>query len=494
MRNTPRCEVIILVLAAAMAALAGPVRAQETESLPDAVKVTPYERAGGNVTPRYDETVAYCRVLADASPKVHFTSFGVSPRGRKLPLLIVDAKGRFTPEAARADGNVILLVEACIHAGECCGKDAGLMWIRDFTVGGRFALPHGVTILFIPIFNVDGHERFGPYNRANQNGPEEMGWRTTAQNLNLNRDFLKADAPEMRAWLKLFTTWMPDFFVDIHSTDGADYQYPVTYGLAIHGNMAPSITAWTKDYLERTEIHMAAAGHPMCPYVTFRSWHDPRSGMVLGVAGPRYSQGYAAVQNRPGLLVETHMLKPYPVRVEATRVLLERTLAHLAEERKSLGRAVAAADAFTASEAFRKAPFAMSYRNTDQATKRRFLGVEYEVVKSDLTGGEWVKYSDRPATFEIDYYDEVVPDVTVKLPQAYLVPPEWTGVIERLALHGVEMRPLPTPQRIEVRSYRILNPRFEAERPWHTLPYEGRTWCASILRRSGGPASSRRAR
>lgn len=439
---------------------------------------TPFELSGGNATPRYDETVAYCRHLAGASEWIHFTSFGRSPQDRDLPLLVVDKNGNFTPRAVRDSGNAVILIEACIHSGECCGKDAGLMLVRDMTVAKMDPrLLNRVTVLFIPIFNVDGHERFGPYGRINQNGPKEMGWRTTAQNLNLNRDFLKADAPEMRAWLRLFTTWLPDFFVDIHSTDGADYQYPITYAMEIHGNMDADLTEWCRGYIDSVTKSMAAAGFPLSPYVSFRDWHDPRSGLESYASGPRYSQGYAAVQNRPGLLVEAHMLKDYETRVRGTLALLKQTLKVLNEDFRELRSLAKEADARTASHAFREEPFALSFETLPEVEEIDFLGVEYDVVKSDLTGGDWVRWGDEPLTFRIPHYSKVVPKTTVKLPEAYLVPPECGEVIDRLELHGVEVRRLRRPARVRIRTFRFDNIRWEAERPWHSLPYEGRHLC-----------------
>ncbi len=235
-------------------------------------------------------------------------------------MLIIDGEGRFDPASARKSAKLVLLIQAGIHPGEIDGKDAGFMFFRDLAINQLFgAMPENLIILFIPIFNVDGHERFGPYNRINQDGPEEMGWRTTAQNLNLNRDFLKADAPEMQAWLKLYQQWLPDFFVDIHVTDGADYQYVSTYGLETYGNMDEGLTKWTNEQLIPVmEQSMDAAGYPMFPYIMFRRWHDPRSGLRSSAAGPRFSQGYTAVQNRIGLLVENHSLKDYKTRVSST--------------------------------------------------------------------------------------------------------------------------------------------------------------------------------
>ncbi|MBI4720390.1 MAG: M14 family metallopeptidase, partial [Chitinivibrionia bacterium] len=337
-------NVLAGALVSAVLMCAGPAGHGESPLLPRSASAkehgwqTYYEQSGCTATPRYEETIAYCRRLADASPWVAYESFGTSPQGRELPLVIADKDGRFTPEAARRAGKIVLLVQACIHAGESDGKDAGLMLLRDIAISKkRPELLDNVTLLFIPIFNVDGHERFGPCNRINQNGPAEMGWRVTAQNLNLNRDFFKADAPEMQAWLRLFGAWLPDFFVDCHVTDGADYQYVVTYGLDIFGTMDPGLTRWSRDvFLRSIEASMAEAGFPISPYVYFRGGHDPMSGLGTWITPPRLSHGYTTIQNRPGLLVETHMMKDYRTRVAGTYEILEQTMALLNAEHAAL--------------------------------------------------------------------------------------------------------------------------------------------------------------
>lgn len=441
-----------------------------TRPVPPAKWLTDYERSGGLETPRYAETVAYCRRLAEASRRLRYETFGVSPQGRELPLLIADRRGRFTPEATRRAGNAVVLIQACIHAGEPDGKDAGLMLLRDLALGSEPPdLPEGVTVLFIPIFSVDGHERFGSFNRINQNGPREMGWRTTARGLNLNRDHIKADAPEMQAWLRLFQRWLPDFVVDCHVTDGADYQYVLTYGMSLHESLDPGLAAWSRDaFLARLLPAMAARGLPLVPYVMFRKWGDPRSGLRAIATPPRFSDAYAPAQNRPALLVETHMFKDYRTRVEGTYQLLRETLALLAAERTRLLRLVAAADSATASPAFRAQPFPLGWRTGPDSVMVDFLGRRHEVVTSDLTGGEWVRYGPEPQTWRLPYFHRPVPKTTVDLPEAYLIPPEWSDVIERLQLHGVALRRLERPATLTVTSSRLLDPR------WAEKPYEGR--------------------
>ncbi|HHN47797.1 MAG TPA: hypothetical protein ENN08_02500, partial [Bacteroidales bacterium] len=253
--------------------------------------ITHFEKSAFTETTDYVQTIEFCRKLADHSPLVHYTTFGTSPQGRELPLLVVDKDQHFSPAETT---KTILLLQAGIHPGEPDGKDAGLVLIRDMAIHGKHLdLLENITLLFIPIFNVDGYDRFGPYNRINQNGPKEMGWRTTAQNLNLNRDHIKADAPEMRAWLKLFSEWMPHFFIDCHTTNGADYQYALTYMLETFGNMDEGLTRWQKDVYEPLVTEkMQAAGFPVFRYVQFRQWHNPRSGLRSGAAPGMLSQGY----------------------------------------------------------------------------------------------------------------------------------------------------------------------------------------------------------
>jgi hypothetical protein len=432
--------------------------------------ITPFEASGGLRTPRYDETVAWCRDLAAGSDLLFFGSFGVSPEGRPLPVVVADRRGRFTPEEhAERDGHVVLLLQAAIHAGEPCGKDAGMLLLRDLAADADLAarLLEHVTLVFIPIFNVDGHERFSAWNRINQNGPEQMGWRTTARNQNLNRDYLKADTPEMRAWLRLFTAWLPDFFIDTHATDGADYQYAVTYAVETQGNLDAGLTDWTRAYERAVNERMAADGWPMIPYVSFRSWHDPTSGLQDWAAGPRFSQGYAAVQNRPGLLVETHMLKDYATRVEGTDRLVRHTLEWLNGHAAELRRLTLAADRRAASAAFRAEPLPLSFAASDSFRTVDFLGVGYDMHTSAITGGAYPVFDGGPVTLQLPFYDDLRPVAAARLPEAYLVPPQWTEAVERLEAHGLRLRRLTAPAEIRVRSWRLTDPE------WRQASYEG---------------------
>lgn len=438
----------------------------------------PFEKSKETETATYEQTVEYCKKLAEASPWVKYEVFGQTSQGRDLPMLIVDKNSNFTPEKVRKTDNVVLLIQANIHPGEPDGNDAGMMLLRDIVITkAKEKLLDNITILFIPALNADGLARFNPYNRINQNGPKDMGWRTTATNLNINRDFLKADAPETQAWLKIYNQWLPEFFVDCHATDGADYQYVVTYAIDLVSNSSEELTKWEREiYLKELEKKMLDAKYPIFPYITFRQWHNPTSGLVAGFSSPMLSTGYCAVQNRPGLLIETHMLKPFSQRVWATYEMLKLTAEILNRDHKILKDIVLKTDNYTASPEFRLKNLAVNYRANNDSTMVDFLGVEYDIVKSDLTGGLWFQYHpDKPKTFQIPFFNHLVPTKEVKLPEAYILPPEWQEIIKRVQMHGIKYITLKEAKEIEVISYKFKNVSFGGGSPFDPSgPREGR--------------------
>lgn len=424
-------------------------------------------------TARYDETVAYARRLDEASPFVQLQLLGSSPEGRGIPVLVVSKDKAFTPEAARASGKEILLVNAGIHSGEIEGKDAGFALIRDMVITGeQQALLDRAILVFIPIFSVDAHERFGPYNRINQNGPSEMGWRSTAQNYNLNRDFLKADSPEMRIWLDLFRRWLPDLVVDVHTTDGADYQYNLTYGLEPPVNQHPQLAEWQKRAFGG-EIFpaMKRRGNLVAPYLTFRDEKDLTKGFEDTASQPRYSTGYGAIQNRPTLLVETHMLKDYRNRVRSTYDLLAEILAYLGRHPGELRRAVTAADNETIARGKIYDParrFPLSFQLTERAQPFEFAGFASTLQPSAISGSPWIRYDpSKPQTFSIPFFNDFTVETAIAPPLAYIVPVSMTGVIERLAIHGVRTEVLSEPRTLKVQTYRF------SDVQWAKQPFEG---------------------
>ena len=449
------------------------VMAQSTSQNVPAEWQTHAEKTDYRETPRYDETVEYSRRLAKASPLIRFESFGKSGEGRDLPLLVAAEGGTFTPESARAAGKAIVLIQACIHAGESDGKDAGLALLRDIAVTGtRKNLLDHVVILFIPIYNTDGHERFGPYNRINQNGPAEMGWRATTGNLNLNRDYMKADAPETRAWLKLWSTWNPDLFIDCHVTDGADFQYNITYQYERHAGVPQSVRRWEEEAFDkRIAPATEKEGNLLSRYLEFRDNRDLTKGIEDFNGSPRFSTGYTPLRNRPGLLIETHMLKGYRSRVRGTYDLLRYALEEVNRDRESLFRAIRAADEETVREGKTYDParrYTLRVELTDKSRPYRLKAVEYRTELSDVSGAQRVVFGSKPVEMTVPFYDDFRTTVAVAPPLYYIVPPQWSSVIDVLAAHGLRLQRLGTAAKVEVESYRFTDAK------WAAAPFEGR--------------------
>ena len=432
------------------------------------------ERSGYRVTADYDETLRFCRSVMGASPWVKLESYGSSAQGRELPLLIVSKDRAFTPEAARAIGKPIILIQNGIHSGEIEGKDASLALVRDMAVlHDRDSLLDHATLLVLPIFSVDAHERHSKYNRINQNGPEEMGMRTTATGLNLNRDYLKAESPEMQALVtRVFTRWWPHLLIDNHTTDGADYRHDVTYGFNHGAGVPVALDRWlTRAFEGRAVPRLAAMGHLPAPYLEFRGGDDPRTGIDFGNFPPRFSTGYGPLQCRPAILVETHMLKSYEVRVRATYDLLVAVLEEVNQRPRELIDAVAVAEAEVTGRARERDPVkrqvVIDTRTGDASVPFDYKGVVARAERSDIAGGPVVRFTATPWDTILPLYRETVPTVTVREPAGYLIPQEWTICREKLDVHGVRYRRFSKPWSDSVEVQHVL------EWSWGARPDQG---------------------
>jgi hypothetical protein len=434
--------------------------------------VTHFENSGFIETSRYTESMKYFEKLSDYSKYAELNVFGVSPQGRKLNYLIISKDKAFDPFSVKETRKPVLLIINGIHAGEIGGKDACMLLLRDILVTKeKFNLIDNVVIVVVPIFSVDGHERIGPYSRINQNGPKEMGWRTTAQNLNLNRDWLKADAPEMQAMLKLFSKWLPDFLIDTHCTDGADYQYTVTYAVEKFANIYPGTADWLKKkYVPSLENGVYEKDFLVHPYVYLKEWRKGlEAGIIDWAATPRFSTGYAALQNRPSMLIETHMMKPYKERVYSTKAMIETTLEFLNSHSDELIRLNKEADEKSLELRSNKNNYLpVSYTRTDNFEEIDFKGFNYYVDSSLISGTNKIVYTNDKKDLKLKYFNDVVTEDSVKIPSGYIIPGEWMELVNRLMLHGVNAELINNDTIINVKRYNFNNVKFSDE------PYEGR--------------------
>ena len=448
------------------------IMAQSVASPTPAEWQTHAEKTDYRETPRYDETIEYCEKLDAASPLIRFTTFGRSGEGRPLPLVIAATGGTFTPEAARRAGKAIVLVQACIHPGEPDGKDAGLALLRDIAITkSRTGLLDKVVLLFIPIYNTDGNERFGRYNRINQNGPDESGWRGTTTNLNLNRDFMKADTPETRAWLSMWVDWNPDLFIDCHVTDGADFRYNISYQYEHHDNSPAPVREWLRAAIEEHAGPASEAdGNLLTTYLVFKDNRDFTQGIVSFISTPRYSTGYTSLRNRPGFLIETHMLKDFRSRVRGTFDLVRHVLEEVNRDPESLLRAVKQADEETIADGSAYNPskrYPLRFEFTDKSRPYLVKAVEYKRELSDVSGAVRVIYGTKPVDMTVPLYDDVRTTASVTTPLYYVIPPQWRDVIGVLRAHGVRLRRFSKSATIAVESYRFSDVK------WATTSFEG---------------------
>ena len=407
------------------------------------------ERSGFQQTGRYDEVVALCAEFAKAYPRaVRCFDFGTSPQGRPMKAMAVSTSGVLDPRGARSKGLPVVLVQGGIHAGEIDGKDAGFLALRDLLQGEAGAgLLDKQVLLFVPVFNVDGHENFRAWNRPNQRGPEQMGFRVTAQRYNLNRDYVKADAPEMRAMLELVNVWDPLVMLDLHVTDGAKFQHDISITAEPTNSGDEGLREAGNALLQGILAKLTAQGSkPLAFYPSFVDDDDPASGFEHGVSTPRFSTGYFPLRNRMAILVETHSWRTYPERVRSTynTVLnaLQLTAANAARW-QALAR-----DADRRGAQLGGRAITLDYKATDRVRTIDFLGYAYTRTPSAISGALMTRYDEAvPQVWKIPLRDEIVPNTVITAPKGgYLVPAEHAAAVSRqLLVHGIDYTILATP-------------------------------------------------
>ncbi|MCF8240076.1 MAG: M14 family metallopeptidase [Melioribacteraceae bacterium] len=433
--------------------------------------LTAFENSNYLSTANYEESIAYFKQLADYSEYAEMKEFGISPQGRKLYYLVVSKNKLFSPEEIREKNLPVVFVQNGIHSGEIEGKDACMLMLREILVEKtKIEMIENTILVIIPILNVDGHERSSRYNRINQNGPEEMGWRTTSQNYNLNRDYMKADAPEMQAWLKLYNSWLPEIFIDTHTTDGLDYQYTITYLVSNHINVPPVIKRIVDEkLLPAFTKSVEEEGFLIAPYVWTRG-REVEKGIVDWIPGPRFSNGYAEIQNRIGLLIETHMLKPYKERVYSTKALIEGVIKNVNENSDEFVSVMNEADEYIINR-YRnnRDSLTLSYDLSDEKyVDFLFKAVKLEYDSSYITGSKVRRYTGEPYDAVVPFYNEFNPKVKAALPEAYVIPKEYSEIAERLKLHGVKVTALTEDDEMTVEKISFTNVKFG------NRPYENR--------------------
>lgn len=419
---------------------------------------TDFERdPAHDFSPDYADTRAWFDRLDAASDLIRIEQFGVSPEGRPLYAVIASKDG-----ASLDPSKPVLLAQAGIHPGEIDGKDAGMMLLRDIAFYGKDGLLDRVNLILIPILSVDGHERASAYSRPNQRGPRIQGWRNTATNQNLNRDYMKLDQAEMQAVRALIVKYRPDLYVDIHVTDGMDYQYDVTYGFNGEDGVwsrSPATAQWLTDVFKPAmNAALDSRGHIPGELVFGIDDANPRAGLSDGGLGERFSNGWGSAAHVPTILIENHSLKPYEQRVLGTYVFLETAMRTLADDGRDLRAAVAA------DSALRPAAIPANFEpDPEPVAMRAFRGIRYETYDSPASGRTEIRWLGEPdpEPWSLPFYGSR-PTLMLARPEAYWVPSTNAALIERLRIHGVRMETLEAPRTVSVEMLRLDDPKVGA--------------------------------
>lgn len=426
-------------------------------------QLTPYEISGKKETTTYRQAIQYYKGLDQAYAQAKLITCGMTDFGEPLHLLVLSKDQVFDPARVRNSGKRVLLINNGIHPGEPEGIDASMMLARDLLKTDR--VPSNTVICIIPVYNIDGSFNRSGTSRANQNGPLAYGFRGNSRNYDLNRDFIKTDSKNSRAFQEIFNTWQPEIFVDTHTSNGADYQYVMTLIPTQKDKLHPVLSAYmTETMIPSLYEGMKKSGYEMIPYVNSVE-ESPDAGITGFLESPRFSTGYTTLHNTIGFMPETHMLKAYDKRVDATYQLLQHYVDIVVRDAKVIGENKQKAD----EEIARQKKFTVEWKlNEKLADEIEFKGYAAKQKRSEVSGLDRLYYDrNEPYTKTIKQWNNFEPSVIVDKPVAYIIPQAWEKVIDLLKLNKVKLQRLQQDAGIEVELYYIADYKTQPR------PFEG---------------------
>ncbi|WP_461599086.1 M14 family metallopeptidase [Winogradskyella sp.] len=426
--------------------------------------ITVFEKSEGTETATYEETIKYYKDLADSFSAISIREYGETDAGEPLHIVIYNPNESHNDFDLLREKNRIMLINNGIHPGESDGIDATMMLYRDLAEG-KIDAPKQTVLVTIPIYNVGGSLNRNSGTRTNQNGPKEYGFRGNARNYDLNRDFIKCDTKNARTFAEIFHVVQPDVFIDNHVSNGADYQYTLTHLFTQHNKLGGDMGAYLHlEMMPKLEQKLAEKDWDITPYVNVFN-RRPESGFSQFMDSPRYSTGYTTLFNTLGMMVETHMLKPYKQRVEGTYELMKSMIEITEEEAEKITELRnVQQNKWKPGDTY---PIAWAV-DTTKSTTLQFKGYEGEMIPSELTGAQRLKYDrSKPFIKDVAYQNYFMPTDSVTIPKAYVIPQGWHNVIDLLKLNKVELTPFKKDTTLTVESYRIESYKTR------TSPYEG---------------------
>jgi len=403
-----------------------------------------FEESAGLETSTYDEVIAFYENIAAYSSQISIESIGTTDAGK--PLHLVSYKKNDNTS------NLNLLINNGIHPGESDGIDACMLLLKGL-VNGEATLPDNINLYIIPTYNIGGMLNRNSTSRANQNGPKAYGFRGNARNFDLNRDFIKMDTKNMEAFASIYHKLKPDVYVETHVSNGADYQYTLTHLLTQHNRLGFGLGEYLEnEFKVKLENDLAKKGHSITPYVNVYG-RTPEDGFSQFMDYPRYSTGYTSLWNTLGLMIETHMLKPYKNRVLATKDMLVSLIDISAED----ATRIQLARANTTAEFLDNDYYKFKYKIDSTSFEiLDFKGYKGERIESKVTGKQRLKYDrDKPYTKPVTYYNQFVAQDSIKIPDYYVIRSGWKRVLKTLDINAIDYRIIEKDSLIAVESYQI---------------------------------------
>jgi hypothetical protein len=448
---------LLVQASAAAQTQAAPAQVQApTASLKTTAESTAYA-----ATSTYADVMSFVRELQKLSPLIHVEWICTSAEGKPVPLLVIGKPAPLEPLALRSDKKIVVYIQANIHAGEVEGKEASLMLARDILLDPKLPYLDKVVLLIAPIFNADGNDKMSPDNRRGQKGPEKAGVRHNGMNLDLNRDAMKLESPEMQGLVQnVLVRWDPILFVDCHTTDGSYHEEPVTYSWPLCPNGDASIIKYMRDkMLPAVNTILDKKYHTLSvPYGDPRDFRDMEKGWQTFGHQPRYVTNYIGLRNRLSILDENYNDADFKTRVLGCYNLLKAILDYGQAHAEELTRLVADADQKTVQRG-------LAPRETDtfgldidvQALPEKVTvrGYETEVTPREGSPYPQIKRTDRKKTYVMPYFADFVPKRTVRLPYAYLIPVYDGEILAKLRGHGLAVEQLAEPATLEVEAFRL---------------------------------------
>ena len=408
---------------------------------------TVFEKTAGKETVTYDQCIRYYKELDAAFPSIRIKEFGLTDAGYPLHLVLFSTDAKHDPVQWHKENKVVIMINNGIHPGEPDGIDASMMLLRDL-VTGKLKAPDNVVLGIVPIYNIGGSLNRTSFSRVNQEGPVSYGFRGNAQNLDLNRDFIKSDSREAKEFARIFHFLNPDILVDNHVSDGADYQHTMTLLTSQHSKLNSALGDYLHDVFEPALYKgMEQKNWPLVPYVSFEGG-NPERNWVAFYDPPRYSSGYATLFQTMAFMPETHMLKPFEQRVKSTYSLMQTFL----EEATRQARTIKSTRQKAIESVRNQQEFPLTYRvDTSRYDMVRFLGYASAQKPSEVTGMNRMYYDrTKPYTKEIKYFNYFKGEQFVQKPKAYIIPQGWHEIIELLTINKVNMQRLKNDTLMEV--------------------------------------------